>query len=287
MAYDVFVVAAKQDRELAKLVVRRLRALKMKVMYDAKNDDDTFTSKEARKLEQSDSVLVLWSKDGVKSDEVRAAASQGYSMKDQALVQVTLDGTKPYEPFSAMTLHSLKGLTSRTNPEGWYKTVDALGDVQGRKDLRAWLDLKATDKAGQAAWKKAHPKDPLSQVGAPAPKPSVAPKAAAAAGATLAGAAAAGLAAAQVSKPAAAATAARVSHDEDIGGFGWGTILGILAGIVAMLLLAWLWRTDYKPSGIPVANAGAVIAKTCPAGQMPRSMLNILEPGGIVDDTGN
>lgn len=293
MAYDVFVVAAKEDRDLAKLVVRRLRALKMKVSYDAKNDDDTFTSKEARRLEQSDAVLVLWSKAAVKSDEVRAAASTGYSQKEQKLVQVTVDGTKPYEPFSAMPLHSLKGFTSRTNTEGWYKSVEALGAIQGRKDLRAWMDLKSTDKAGQAAWKKAHPKDPLSLDGtAAAAKP--APKAAgttAKAGVAAAGLAAAGAAPAAASKPAPAAPAAtaRTVVEEDDGGVGWGIIGIILAGILAMLFLSWLWRTDYVPRAVPtvaaVGNAGPVLARACPAGQMPKSMLNILETGPIRVDT--
>jgi len=319
MAYDVYVVAAKADRDMARLVTRRLRALKMKVFYDAKDEDDVFTSKEARKLEQSDSVLVLWSQAAVESDEVRAAASQGYSNKQQPLVQVTLDGTVPYEPFSAETLHSLEGFTTRTNTEGWYVAVETLGGYQGRKDLRAWMDFKASDADAQAAWLKAHPDDPLAVAARPkasdaarkeavASKPEKSPEVSeapspAGKAAALTGAAAAGLAARTGETPeavqsgsgvaavgtigaGAAATAVPASYDEDIGGMGWGMLLPVLLGILAMLWLAWLWRTGYQPGAMPPASSQAVVARACPAGQMPRSMLNILEPSGsiIVDE---
>ena len=311
MSYDVFIVAAKADREMAKLITRRLRALKMRVWYDAKDEDDVFTSKESAKMEKSASVLVLWSENGVKADEVRAAASQGYSNKSQPLVQVTLDGTKPYAPFSAETLYSLKGFTSRTNVDGWFKTVDALGIGLDRADLADWERLKSSDKAGYEAWKKAHPNDPLSQrgqmPGAGAAGASLAARAGASAGAV--GAAVAAGAAASAASAGAAATAlaagrdaggvktagqavrtsasAAVIADEDIGGFGWGTIAAILAGIAAMLFLAWLWRSDAPGPMAAIGNAGPVRLATCPPGQMPKSMLNILEPGGaIADDTG-
>lgn len=323
MAYDVYVVAAKADRDMARLVTRRLRALKMKVFYDAKDEDDVFTSREARKLEQSDSVLVLWSRAAVESDEVRAAASQGYSNKAQPLVQVTLDGTVPYEPFSAETLHSLDGFTTRTNTEGWYTAVESLGGYQGRKDLRAWMDLKTSDKDGQDAWLKAHPDDPLAVAARPkasdaarkeavASKPDTSPEtsktsySAGSAGkaAALTGAAAAGLAARTSETPeavqsgsgvaavdavgggAAVAAVASPSQDEEIGGMGWGMLLPVLLGILAMLWLAWFWRTAYQPSAMPTAATQTVVARACPAGQMPKSMLNILEPSGsiIIDE---
>ena len=50
MAYDVFVVSAIQDRDMANLVVRRLRALKFKCWFDKKQIDNTFDQKDARCL---------------------------------------------------------------------------------------------------------------------------------------------------------------------------------------------------------------------------------------------
>ena len=315
MAYDVYVVAAKADRDMARLVTRRLRALKMKVFYDAKDEDDTFTSKEARKLEQSDSVLVLWSAAAVESDEVRAAASQGHSNKAQPLVQVTLDGTVPYQPFSAETLHSLEGFTTRTNTEGWYTAVETLGAHQGRRNLREWMDLKASQKDEKAAWLKAHPDDPLAIAARPkasdaARKEAVASKpekpakakASTAGGAAAVSGSAAGLVAARTGDaPEAAqagsgvlaagsgdgeAVAVPASYNEDIGGMGWGMLLPVLLGILAMMWLAWFWRTAYQPSRMPVAAAETVVARSCPPGQMPKSMINILEPSGsiIIDE---
>lgn len=295
MAYDVYVVAAKSDRDTAKLLTRRLRALKMKVFYDATDEDDTFTSKEARKLERSDMVLVLWSAAALDSDEVRAAASQGYSNKDQPLVQVTLDGTVPYEPFSAEPLHSVEGLTTRTTPEGWYKAVETLGGHQGRKDLRPWMDFKTSEKDAKAAWIKAHPKDPIALAQAPKPvKPAPAKTTpaqkdvsetktpAASPAAALTGAATAGLAAAGTTANTPSAEVVRESFDEDVGGVGWGMLLPVLLGILAMLWLAWFLRTGYTPSATPYAAAETVITRTCPPGQIPASMLNILEPSGSI-----
>lgn len=299
MAYDVFVTAANADREMAKLVVRRLRALKMKVWYDAKSDDDVFDEKEARDVARSKAMLVLWSQAAVKSDFVRAAASMGYSMPQQLLVQAALDDVIPYEPFSVDHRYDLEGFTTRTTVEGFYGVVEELERNQGRSNLRAWMDLKADDRNGQRAWKAIHPDDPLSQEGRPvgvAGKPEQPPADAArpaVTAASLAGAAAAGLAAKGIApgvttstlsgKPVPVATAV---SDEDIGGMGWGTIGWILAGILAMLWLAWLWRTHVDARPLPgISNAGPMIARTCPPGKIPRSMLNILEPGPITDDT--
>lgn len=312
MAYDVFVVAASEDREMAKLVVRRLRALKMRVYYDANNDDDTFTAKEAAKLEKADSVLVLWSKAGVVSNEVRAAASQAHSLVQQPLVQVTLDGTIPYDPFSALRLHSLKGFTTRTTTEGWFDVIHELEGYQGRTDLRQWIALKDGDEAGKAAWKVAHPDDPLSQEGrafgvaASAGGADVAAVAAAGAGLavglagrsagveTRAAAVAPAVTVAQVA-PVATTLSGRAVPSSATGmamaapaqSFGWSTILPILLGILAMLWLAWLWRTQEPRSPVAgMAGAGILTARSCPAGQIPRSMLRTLDTGVVVDDTG-
>ena len=65
--YNVFLANALADREKAELVVRRLRALKIKVRYDKKREHTTPTPRDYRDADNSQSVLVLWSKEACDS----------------------------------------------------------------------------------------------------------------------------------------------------------------------------------------------------------------------------
>lgn len=161
MAYDVFVVSALEDRDMANLVVRRLRALKFKCWFDKKQTDTTFDQKDARNALNSQSMLVLWSKDAVVSDWVRAAASVGNS-RPGMLLEIGLDDTIPYEPFSINKRHSLQGMTTRTTVEGFYEIIEELGRRDGRTDLREWLQFGKDDEDKKAAWLENHPSDPLA-----------------------------------------------------------------------------------------------------------------------------
>lgn len=316
MSYDVFIVAALEDRDMAKLVTRRLRSLKMRVWYDAKSTDDQFDEKEARAIHRSKAMLVLWSENAVKSDFVRAAAGTGYSIKEQPFIQAALDDVVPYEPYSTDTRHGLKGFTSRTNTEGWFEIVEKLEDQQDRKDLREWLLIPTKDRDAQDAWRARHPKDPLSVIGQPVgvKKSDTETKsktgAAAVTGAAAATASAATLAArtpttpptpTPVSRPdpemkvspakaietPSASQKAALTSDSDMG--RGGMILMMLLAIAALFLLAYLWRTLQAQRSTLPAVANAVVYQSCPAGTVPRSLLSqdLLEPGPIVNDTEN
>ncbi|MEH6695534.1 MAG: toll/interleukin-1 receptor domain-containing protein [Hyphomonas sp.] len=301
MAYDVFLVSANEDRDAAKLIARRLRALKFKVWFDQKQVDETFDAKDARNAMNSTSMLVLWSENAVKSDWVRAAASVGHS-RSGTLVQMALDKTIPYEPFRTNKRFSIAGMTSRKTPEGFYQAVDDLGSRHGRTDLRDWMGYGSKDEDERADWLAAHPDDPLAlhakaqrekELGKkPAPAPE-AQGAAALAAASLKGATngnghrpVAGVKIAEAARP----TAATIRQADADMGIGWGTIGGIMVAIAAMLVLAWVFRSqpitpEMRASMPAISNGGTVVA-ACPAGQVPRSLVNqVLQPGAIVDDT--
>lgn len=326
MSYDVFLVAAptkEKDREMAKLVVRRLRSMKMRVWYDAKAEDDVFDAKEARAIERSDAMLVLWSKAAVDSNFVRGAAAQGYSLakdtdrKEKYLfLQAALDDVVPYDPYSVDDLEDLSGFTTRTNTEGWFAIVEALEKFQGRKDLKEWLLIPTKDREAQDAWRDAHPDDRLAVKGTPPGQKKAATGAAAAATGAAAGAAAGaastrGAAAGDKApaepavakppaapKPSPASTAATTQLSarssapsaaivrEPAGG-GAGTIAMILALIALMFLLAWLFRSLQAPrtAGLPPV-AGAQYL-TCPPGTLPRDVFQsrLLEPAPVIDDS--
>ena len=287
MAYDVFVAYAPEDRDMAALVTRRLRALKFKVRFNKRGEAPTFDDKDARDALKSQSMLVLWSENALKSDWVRAAASIGHS-RPGTLVQTGLDEAIPYDPFRHDKRFDLSGFTSRTTVEGWYQTVEELGRRDGRRDLRAWIDIPSGDEDAKTLWLDAHPTDPLAlhaialrekKLGL---TPASAPAAASASAAALA-ASAIGSGSAATKSPAPVTAAAVGTVEEEDTGMGWLIPL-ILLGIAAMLLFGWLNRSA---SLITTANTNvSQIVKACPAGMVPASLLGTapLETGPVIVD---
>ena len=243
MAYDVFVVSALEDRDMANLVVRRLRALKFKCWFDKKQTDTTFDQKDARNALNSQSMLVLWSENAVKSDWVRAAASVGNS-RPGVLIETALDDVIPYEPFSINKRYSLAGMTTRTTVEGFYEVVEELGRRDGRVDLREWLMLGKNDEGEKLSWIENHPADPLAiaemkkrekELGVkPAPSKEAAGAAALVASTMKASAnentGASGGTKNGDSKSAAAATTASTRGADDVIGSGYGEGVGKVPG---------------------------------------------------------
>lgn len=278
--YDVFLVSTLADREKADLVVRRLRALKFKVRHDKKREHTTPTPRDYRDADNSQSVLVLWSKEACDtsksdSDWVHALAHHARS-KDGVLLQVALDKAVPDEPFSEDARFSLSGMGPRKLVQGYYDLTEELGRRDGRKDLSAWIDLKASDKDGKASWMEQHPTDPLSQARKPAP----------------------GIAATIPTEPIAVSEPKPkapplvitplpppVPQELDLGRFMLGTVALVILG---MLVMSASMRTQ---TGLPaIGGANAATVEQCPAGQMPAYLLDQttrppLEPGPIIDDT--
>jgi len=287
MAYDVFLAYAPEDMDMASLVARRLRALKFKVRFNKKGEDQTFDDKDARDALKSQSMLVLWSENALKSDWVRAAASVGHS-RPGVLLQTVLDETIPYEPFRMDKRYELAGFTSRTNVEGWYQTAEELGRRDGRRDLRAWIDIPSKDEDSKTEWLAAHPTDPLTlhanalrdkKLGvAPARSAAAAPAAALAASAIGNGKAAP----TPVTAAPMSAAAAVMTHED--GGFNWMIPL-MLMGIGLLFLFGWLNGSKPLPRG--GALAVTQLVEACPAGSIPANLIasETLEPGPIIIDT--
>jgi hypothetical protein len=301
MSYDIFLASALEDRDTAKLIARRLRALKFRVWLDQTQEDQTFDAKDARDAMSSQTILVLWSANGVKSDWVRAAAAVGQS-RAGALVEASLDKTIPYEPFRTHKRFSLDGLTSRKTTGGFLDLVNELGKRQGRSDLRDWVGFGAQDEDKRLDWLAAHPNDPLALDARRKREKDLGVKPAPAREAI--GAAALAAAAMRVSPPQLAATvgpmrpngAAPLASEGAVSSanladeaLGWSTLAAVGIAIAAMLILAWVFRSQpaspMKVSSMPaIANASQELG-ACPAGSVPRSLLRILEPGPIIDDT--
>lgn len=276
MAYDVFLVSALEDRDIAKLVARRLRALKFKVRFDQKQIDDTFDPKDARDAANSRSVLVLWSEAALKSDWVRAAASVGHSM-DDALSHAVLDKTRLSAPFNEGRAFAIDGLTPRALPDGFFELVDALGARQGRTDLRAWMGFRAKDEDEKAAWLAAHPEDPLALAAEKTRKRKLAEKPAPAAAAAGAAALAAnslrgarpaapganGTSGQTLNPPRLASGAPMLSMSDEGARSGWSMLAPVLIGIAAMFVLSFMMKSEPAPGANALAIGNAVLAAPC------------------------
>ncbi len=296
MAYDVFLVSALEDRDAARLIARRLRALKFRVAFNQKQTDETFDQKDARDAGRSKSVLVLWSENAVRSDWVRAAASVGHS-RPGTLIEAGLDKAIPYEPFRQNRRIPLEGMTSRKTPEGFYQLVDELGVRGGRSDLREWMSLRADDEDQRLEWLEAHPTDPLAieakkkrdrELGVkPRPAAAAIGAAALAAASMRSSAGSAASSAPQAGKALPQNGAAAALADVAV---GWGTIAAVSAAIAGMLVLAWVFRSQPalpQASPMPAIANAQFLPAACPEGTFPRSLIEIppLEAGPIVDDT--
>lgn len=296
MSHDVFLVACVADRDTARLIARRLRALKFKVSFNQTHSDENFEPKDARDSANSRSVLVIWSAEAVKSDWVRAAAAVGHSRAD-ALIHAVLDRTIPYEPYRQDKRFALEGLSSRKTPDGFFQLVEALGLREGRTGLKEWMKFGAKDDEKRAAWMIANPNDPISQDARRKREKDLGLKPAPAREAIGAAAlAAASLKANGTKSPApppapAPVPGAQVMRNplEELG-VGWGTMVGVSAAIVGMLVLAWVFRSEPASQADMAAQSRAIAnarlpAAVCPAGTVPRGLLTVLEPGPIIDDT--
>ena len=108
-------------------------------------------------------------------------------------------------------------------------------------------------------------------------------------------ASAAALAKASVkSQPSSSSSASRpvspaVPAGSDPLGMGWGTIAAVAAAVFAMFFLSWIFRsqtiTAPMHAGAPGVGNAYVLQEACPAGQVPASLMKVLEPGPIINDT--
>ena len=302
MAYDVFLVTVPEDFDMARLVARRLRALKFTVRFNQKQaEDDIFDAKDARDAGNSQSMLVLWSENAVKNDWVRAAAAVGNS-RDGVLVHTSTDKTIPYDPYRKAKRFSLEGMTSRKTPEGFYKLVEELAERGGRSDLRQWMGFGAKDDEGREAWLDAHPTDPLAvdarkkREKALGTKPE--PAAEAAPAATLAAntlkngnghgpknGVSGAIARASTSPRVSPATVVEPDEDPVVG--NW-TVAAIGVAIALIFLFSLLNRSQpltQASTGMPGVGNAVTLVKACPAGTIRRDVLEFIEQGQILNDT--
>jgi hypothetical protein len=208
--------------------------------------------------------------------------------RPDALVQANLDETVPDDPFDKDARFDLTGLTARRMPDDFGALCETLGQKDGREGLAEWLALAPGDEAGKLAWKEAHPTDPLAQKGARkaaeadnataksssvASKPRVTSAAAASAAATAQIVDASQGHRLELKPPNPAVDFA--DNRPGAGARGLLILVPTCLVLVGMFVLAFAYRNPVAQVSGPGASGGIVnVMETCPAGQVPRSLVH-------------
>ncbi|MEO8618872.1 MAG: TIR domain-containing protein [Sphingomicrobium sp.] len=127
----VFVSYARPDESWARAVIDRLEAAGFKTWWDGLiPGGERFGSQIAEALDSASAVVVLWSKNSLKSDWVQDEASVG---RDQhRLVPLTIDGSPPPLGFRQIQCIDI----SRGGPKNGNPAIDrvvaAVGDILGK-----------------------------------------------------------------------------------------------------------------------------------------------------------
>jgi thioredoxin-like negative regulator of GroEL len=127
---DVFLSYARPDSATAEWVERELEKCGRSVWFDRELPAHRpYTDVIATELEASAAVLVLWSKDSVRSEWVRSEANRAREL--HKLVQVRLDEARLPMPFDQIQCADLiKWRRGRSHP-GWSKVLRSIDSLAG------------------------------------------------------------------------------------------------------------------------------------------------------------
>jgi len=125
---EVFISYARPTQALAEQVERALIAAGHVAWRDsALPAHRAYSDVIEERLLEASAVIVLWSKDAVRSEWVRSEANKGRELGK--LVQASLDRTPPPMPFDQLHCVDLEGGPS--NSEGWRKVLESVADLAG------------------------------------------------------------------------------------------------------------------------------------------------------------
>lgn len=131
---DVFISYRKADRASAETLARALKIENLDVWWDtALETGETFDEKIQSVLEKCKAVIVIWSKESVKSDWVRAESSIG--RERGILVPVMIQDVNIPVPFNLLQTADLVGWNGdRANP-AYRDVVKQVKELAGKKNV--------------------------------------------------------------------------------------------------------------------------------------------------------
>ncbi|MGH7017692.1 MAG: TIR domain-containing protein [Caulobacteraceae bacterium] len=129
---DIFISYARSSEEQAQRVGETLEALGYEVWRDEKlAAHETYAEMIERRLAESRAVLVLWSRDAVKSQWVRSEADRARAQGK--LVQLNIDGSSLPMPFDQIQCADLVHWRGDPEAPGWRRALSSLSQLLGRE----------------------------------------------------------------------------------------------------------------------------------------------------------
>ncbi|HEY1447895.1 MAG TPA: TIR domain-containing protein [Caulobacteraceae bacterium] len=128
MPDDVFISYARATEAEASRVAAALDELGYQVWRDDQlAAHEEFGEVIQQRLEAARAVVVLWSRDAVKSQWVRSEANRARSLNK--LVQVNIDGVPLPMPFDQVHCANLKGWRGEPDMPGWLQTLKSITEL--------------------------------------------------------------------------------------------------------------------------------------------------------------
>lgn len=129
---DLFISYARTDEVSAARVGDALTASGFSVWRDDQLPaSHSYAEVIEERLAEAKAVVVLWSRDAVKSQWVRAEAD--FARNAGTLVQASLDGTAPPIPFNQVRFADLSGWHGGAGHAGWKVIMDTIGGLASGK----------------------------------------------------------------------------------------------------------------------------------------------------------
>lgn len=149
---DVFISYARSDEKVARRLATMLQNTGYSLWWDADLPAHRSYSDEIEsQLRDAKAVVVLWSKNAIKSQWVRAEADS--ARNDRKLVQLSTDGTIPPMPFNQIQCADLTGWRGGANHPGVTKALDSLAALTSGEATRVRQNPPAKEWWAQTRWR--------------------------------------------------------------------------------------------------------------------------------------
>lgn len=159
---DVFISYKQDEREAVQIIADALAELRLDVWFDTKlRAGGSFDEEIAAALNAAKAVLVCWTPAAMRSEWVRAEATEG--LRTQRLVACFLQPTDFIPPFNLLHAENLSAWAGQPDDPAWLKLLERIGELVNRPGLAAYHAVMRPGVAVEQmrTWCAANGADPL------------------------------------------------------------------------------------------------------------------------------